>query len=357
MTATPGLLEFLEESGAQVRVYDMGRRVAKISRNDFLKFERTEIPYSQPLRSQAWLALSISDTHGKREPLIWFLRLPLDEQGKLLQASRDYFLHRLLEAALEKPDGPASEKAAADAFKDNPYVFKPRADRMAVIHAKLSRDLNQPASRFLSHARDYFLGKVDWDQWSFVGYQGIADIAARIADQDTEKVLVRAIPRLPDEPLVALCHCLENEPLPLQLSGALRDRLSTELANNQPDISVVTALIRGLSNSISQTTQQHVFDSMMSHPLGSHIEVLAAISGRAWEQLKPPRQMARYLELLASNTEDQAVFNEVITDLLRLPGLRKPVLEAVRDPARSDTLASRFQALTREAAEGTSRNS
>lgn len=82
------ITEFLETSGARLRFFDMGRRVDKISRDRFLQFEKTAIPYPFPLQQQAWFALLFQDKSSQLEPLIWFLRMPLDEQGKLLQAAR-----------------------------------------------------------------------------------------------------------------------------------------------------------------------------------------------------------------------------------------------------------------------------
>ena len=248
----------------------------RIPRDRFLKFEKTQLPYPQPLQNHAWFGLSMLDRSVSDEPVIWFLRMPLDEQGKLLQSSRDYFIHRLLEVAVEKQAGKQSE---ADAFKDNPYIFKPKEDRMAVFHAKLARDLGRPPSRYYAHSLDYFSGNPGWDQWSFVGYQGIADIAARVDEAAVNDLLIQAIPRLPQSPLTALCHCLENEPLALPLSQALMNRLKTELSASEPDLSVITALVRGLSQSISATTREQMFGLMMDSPYATHIELLAAISG------------------------------------------------------------------------------
>ena len=339
------LIEFLQDTGAGVRVYDLGRRVVRISRDKFLKFEKTQLPYPQPLQNHAWFGLSMLDQSVSDEPVIWFLRMPLDEQGKLLQSSRDYFIHRLLEVAVEKQAGKQSE---VDAFKDNPYVFKPKEDRMAVFHAKLARDLGRPPSRFYAHSLDYFSGNPGWDQWSFVGYQGIADIAARVGETAVNELLVQAVPMLPREPLTALCHCLENEPLALPLSQALMNRLNTELSATEPDIPVITALVRGLSLSISAATRNRMFALAMDSPYATHIELLAAISGRAWELLQQPGHAGRYLEALAHSPAGQSAFNHCLGDLLAMPGLRTPLLQAVRDPARSDELAAAFGAMMRQ---------
>lgn len=333
------LIEFLQATGARVRIYDMGRRVVRIPRNQFLKFEKTQLPYPQPLQRNAWFGLSMLDKSAADESVIWFLRLPLDEQGKLVQASRDYFIHRLLEVTVEKQ---TDKQATIDAFKDNPYIFRPKEHRMAVFHAKLARDLGRPPSRYYAHSLDYFSGKPGWDQWSFVGYQGIADVAARVGGSAISNMLIQAIPSLPQSPLSALCHCLENEPLAQPLSQALMNRLESEMRSAEPDLSIITALVRGLSMSTSATIKQQMFELAMNSPYATNIELLAAFAGRAWELLKQPQHTSRYLEALAHSPAGQSAFNNCLSDLLAIPGLRTPLLQAVRDPGRSDELAGAF---------------
>jgi len=335
------LLEFLQATGARVRIYDLGRRIVSIPRNQFL----TELPYPQPLQNHAWFGLSMLDTCVSDEPVIWFLRLPLDEQGKLVQASRDYFIHRLLEVAVEKQAG---KQTKIDAFEDNPYIFKPKEDKMAVFHAKLAHDLGRPPSRYYKYAVDYFSGKPGWEQWGFVGYQGIADLAARADDTVTSNLLVQAVPRLPRSPLAALCHCLENEPLALPLSQALLDRLTAELSTAETNLVIITALVRGLSQSVSQTTKEQMFRLVMGCPFATHIELLAAIPGRAWELLRQPEHVKHYLEALADSAAGQDAFNHCLADLLAIPGLRSPLLHGMRDPDRSNKLATAFGAMMQQ---------
>jgi hypothetical protein len=67
---------------------------------------------------------------------------------------------------------------------------------------------------------------------------------------------------------------------------------------------------------------------------------LVSVSGRCWEDLKDPELGLPYLEALATNPEGQEVFNKVMADLFFLPGLRETVMDALRSPERSDTLAA-----------------
>jgi len=325
MPATSNTLyEFLEHTGAQLRAYDIGRRVGALSRAQFLAFERASAPYPLPLQHKAWFALVQLPDGDPHNPVIWFLHLDLDEQGLLVQAARDYLLGRLLESAQAQTLG-----ADAQSFLlDNPYAFTPREERMALFHALLKADLGLPPSRFYQHALDYFRGRPGWDQWSFVGYQGIADVACRHDDEP----LTPAIAHLPREPLVALCHCLESRALSGPLAEALVCRLQQALVSTPDDSALLAALVRGLSASVDAPAVKAAIQTLLERPRGADIEILAAVSGRAWEALADVNLLQRYLQRLAENDHGQAAFEHCIRDLLSLPALTDCVRQALRSP-------------------------
>jgi hypothetical protein len=339
------ITEFLQTSGARLRFFDMGRRVAQISREQFLQFEKTSIPYPYPLQRQAWFALLFQDKSSQAEPLIWFLRLPLDEQGKLLQAARDDFMHRLIERIGARIQGDNEGQQLESALQDNPYSFKPNDDRMAVFHARISRLLNNPPSRFYAHARHYFSGEPGWDQWSFVGYQGIADLAVRLDQEGNASLVAGALAHLPAQPLIALCHCLENEVLSARLTQGLLNRVKRELQQSSPDSALLAAAIRGSACSRSRKWQHDLLKRILASPGGNHIEILTALCGRAWEQLLDGDIRKLFLERLAENSAGQEAFNLCLADLLYMPGMRQPILTAVRDPNRSAQLSRAIGAL------------
>lgn len=341
MNKTVTLLEFLESTGADVKIYDIGRRVSRIRREHFLKFENQQIPYPYPLQQQAWFGLSIFDKDTAPEPVFWFLRFPLDETGKLQQAGRDYFIHRLFEASTSAHD--QEENLSQDALKDNPHVFKPRDDKMAIFHACLSNVLKQPASRFYGHAREYFSGNHGWEQWNFVGFQGIADLAERLDQDSNENLVIMAIPHLPQQPLEALCQCLENRETSLAVTEMLLKRAEHELQQNTPSGSIAAHLIRAVSQSVSTNSKELLIESVLSSPIASDADVLSAISARSWEWLENETHAKLYLEKLA--TSEQVVFNDCLSDLLFMPRLRNKLLSVIRSPLRSDQLAESFNNL------------
>ncbi|MGV6825419.1 MAG: DUF3549 family protein [bacterium] len=339
------LLSVLGKPGTELRCFDLGRRISAIPLEQFSAFEAGETAYPLPLQNQAWFALCRIDTATPAEPLIWFLRLPLDEQGKLVLAARDYFVHRLLDSIAQSE--PGVEDPLAGAFKDNPHTFKPREDRMAVFHALLNCELALPPSGYYEHAVEYFSGNKGWDQWQFVGYQGIADVAIR-AQNESVTLLADAIPYLPTEPLTALCHCLEHQPLPERVALALLKQLRPLLDAAGESSALISALIRGLSQAEPASIRQQVFDLVIGSPYRTDIEILVAIAGRGWEVLESVPNALQFLEALAENLGGQQIFEECTRDLLRLPGMRPHLLAAIDSSPPESLLSSRFEMLKQQ---------
>ncbi len=339
MSEIASITEFIRRTGATYRVFDMGRRVRRIDNDAFERFENGEIPWEAPLQRAAWLGLvfwqpgAAADDH-----YIWFLRLPLDEQGGLEVASRDTFLHRLVERVGRNIEAAQKGGEIDSAMKDNPFAFSPKPDRLAVFHAHAQRLLDGEPSGYYPHAREYFAGEVGFDQWAFVGIQGIADVCARLDRDGNAERLAEAIPELPVEPLEAVGGCLENEPVAPPLTGALVERLQGELADPSPRPAVVVALVRGLSAAEPVEHRRAALVEVLESETGRDIEVLAAVAGRCWEDMADADVRRAFLEALAANPLGQDAFNNVLADLLFIPGVRPHLLQAFRDPGRSPAL-------------------
>ncbi len=345
------ICNFLEQGGAQVHFYDMGRRVVEIPLDIMRRFESAEAPYPQPFLQSAWLGILFqypqTMTNGKAAPgnpdNIWFVKLPLDEQGLLQQAARDDFLRHVIKQLDETLNKALDKKPQQQIPDDNPHGFTPKEDRMAVFHAKISEQTGDPASQFYAHARDYFAGKPGYEQWNFVGLQGIADVVARLDEnaldgKSNAQTLAQAIPHIPTTPFAALCSCLENNELDKTLTQAIAERIKMALKNE--NAVEITAGIRGLSHSADRDTVISTIKSVLETPSGHNVEVLASIAGRAWETLEDSALRFSFLKNLASCDAGQRAFDSIIADLLFLPGLRQLIKEDFRKPERSEQLAS-----------------
>ncbi len=341
MTKAVTLIGLLEDSGHQVVVYDVGRRIGELLHELFAAFEAVAAPYPLPMQRKAWFALIRTEERDDAEPLIWFLHLSLDEQGLLIPAERDYLLNRLLESAQANQRGDDPQAF----LRDNPHAFTPREERMALFHARLSADLGRPPSRFYAHALDYFRGSTGWDQWGFVGYQGIADVACR----HNADPLDTAIEQLPPQPLVALCHCLESQTIGSSLEAALLTRLTQALQQSPQEIGILAALLRALASRTGEPAVRRAFGELLTTPTGRNIEILAAISGRAWEVLEERDVLDAYLLALARNDHGQAAFAHCISDLLSVPTAAQPVRDALRAANQAAEVKAAFAAMTGDA--------
>lgn len=342
MIQQPTLGGLLEKAGARYRVFDLGRRVSKISQSRFNKVELAEIPYPQPLQQQALLGILFWDRAQPDQHFVWFLRFPLDEMGHLQAAARDDFIEGVLRAL---SDAQGSTGGLHALPQESPYAFKPREERLAAFHAKALVELGQPPSRHYAHAKEYLAGRLGFEQWAFVGLQGLADVTARLGRDDNADCLAGAIPHLPLEPLSGLCLLLENEPLPGRIGAVLQERLLECLAGEEVSLAEIGALVRAVGNTKRGDVRHRMVSAVLGSRWGAEVDLLVVIAGRAWEALQDEALRLRYLEALAGSPTGREVFPTLMRDLLFVPGMRPLLLASFRNPARSPRLAEAIGAL------------
>jgi len=335
------LSTLLESRGMATCFFDMGRRIGMIPGEDISAIEAGQKPYPYPLLRAAWFAVL---HHGAAAmDSIWFLRLPVDEQGMLIPATRDDLLFHLLEDLGRHADDSADTGAdgitGSGIGQRNPYGFKPRQEHLAVFHAKTARQLGQPPSRFYAHAREYLGGTQGYEQWAFVGLQGIADVCARLDEDDNRELLLEAITRLPARPLEAVCQCLEHQAIDRPVAEALIRRIREPVDASEPEAPLLALCIRAISACRDPGVPRALVASSLEQEPAGDPEVLAAIMARYWEVLQDPAIRRVYLQRLAGNTGGQPVFNAVIGDALGLPGLRDDIQAELRNPERTEALA------------------
>ncbi|MGF1760554.1 DUF3549 family protein [Photobacterium sagamiensis] len=322
------LTQLLDNAGCQYKIFDLGRRVSEIDTEQFKAVEENRQPYPWPLQQHAHL--SISFWQNGNPPWIWFLRLPLDERGLLKQAAVGDFIKYVIEAMGATLNAEPTEEEQQK-LATNPYTFKPNDDKMAIFHAQLRQQLSLPASQYYEHAQHFLSGALGWDQWQGVGLQGLADVCARMKQENNSTLLRKAVNNLPMTPLYALLGCLEHCDIPDNLSQRLSERLLTETALAEPDLFLVAALIRSLAGSNSETLTEQL-NRLLQRAELCHPEVLVAIAGRCWNGLTNTDTASLFLLRLAE-TKDQALFNQLFADLVMLPLLRGIMLQVLHSQA------------------------
>ncbi len=344
MTQFETLVDFIHQTDAQFRIFDMGRRISKLSAEQFRKVELGHIPYPLPFLHQAWIGVLMWNPKTPAENVVWFLKLPLDEQGYLVQAARDDFLNRLMQNLLQNSGkGPlqqaSDEQGPRDALQDNPFSFTPEQEKMAAFHATATLTTAQPASLYYETAQQYFSGQQALDQWQAVGYQGIADFVIRHRHAANEAQLTRILPELPDLPLEAVCTFLEHIQPGSALTNAIAARLEQTLQANSATPNHVGALVRALSQGPDEAQKVTLLTAVLHSDYGTEPEVIAALASRCWSTLQHPELLTPFLETLANNKAGQACFNRVMADLMFIPTLRALSLQVFRNPERSAALS------------------
>jgi len=353
MTKPISLSHFLLDDNTQLRLYDMGRRVTKMRLSEFEKFEQRQTPYPYPYQQTAWLGLLFWNVKNKDQHNIWFIRMPLDEQGLINIASRDEFLDMLLarigEQIASKAKQDDTNTTLSHALKDNPYVFKPTEENMAIFHAKASQTLGLPASRFLPDTISY-LSNADYASWQHLGIQGFADIAVRHDQTDINNLLCQAVPALPEVPYCTICNALENEAcnsaLTEKIIAVIHDILNSDKTPLSEDsktgekVNRLVSSIRAIANTQVKQRKISVLNDILHSAFGSNATLLVIIAAKCWEALDDKALLKLYLEKLAAAPSGNKLFTALMADQMFMPGKREQILQIFRDPNRSEALSA-----------------
>lgn len=331
--------DFFTRSGADVALYHMGRRVTPCTRDTLAAFEQGAAPWPEPWQGQARLA-AVFRLGDMPEPAIWFLSLPLDEQGYLSPAQRDAFLQRLLEtlghsaSQTESHDNSVIEHL----MHDNPLAFTPDMTFQAVLNARATRDAQLPPSQYLAAVEAFIDGR--YTEWEALGLQGIADYAIRM-DEAGQHQLAKVLHELPTPMLRSLCHCLEHRPLAAALVGELCQR--GEAAATQGDVETFCACIRAVGSS-DDARAGTWYTMLLADEAACGPDTLAAIAGRGWPLLEDDERLPLFLTRLAQDS--RTGFGTVVRDLALIPRLRLPVIALLRDAPEGSRLCARLRELT-----------
>lgn len=329
--------QFLDNMGVYSRIFDMGRHINELPSQHFQSFEAGQTAYPAPYLHHAWIGLLFWEPDAAEIPSLWFLKLPLDEQGKLDLGARDLFLKQLLTAVGSNIEAVKEGKQLQAVLEGNPFVFTPTPERQASLHAKVKTLLQLPPSSHYQACRDYLQGN-DLQHWDTLAVQGFADVAVRFSEH--QSALINSIPNLPSTPLKSLALCLESEPMSGALCKVIGQRLQLESSSQSPDADLMAALIRSISRSQAVELRQKLLLQLLSedNTQTQTIECLAAIATRCHLDLTNHDVCSAFLESLALHSQD--TFNRVLTDLLFLPAIRPHLMACFRDTSRSPQLAS-----------------
>ena len=325
--------ELLSLSDSQYRIYDIGRRVDKISKEQFEKIESAQLPYPFPSQGHAQLAIAFWQKQST-SPYLWFVKFPLDERGLLNQGARNHFIAIIVEALGGDLSVDPTEQQEA-LLKKNPYHFTPPQYKLAAINSVVSVTLKQPASKFYQPAVSYLSGVNGWDAWHDVGVQGLSDVAVRIGDNNNAEMLINAFNKLPEQVLSPLCSALENIALPAALIEKITQRYQLAISDNNSALAL--SLLRALASSTQHPYSERFLVELINSKALSE-DTLIIIAGRLWSIFNHEEILFNYLEQLIKG-DDLELFAAIFKDLVAIPTTRPLLLQAIRSPNRSNALA------------------
>ncbi len=350
--------QLLRSSNSQFRLYDIGRKIEKISKEDFERIELNQIPYPTPSQGHACIAIVFWQKKSSL-PYLWLLKLPLDERGLLNQGARNHFIAIIVEA-LGSDLTQDANKQQEDLLKSNPYLYTPAQYKLASLNSKIKFELKQDPSEYLSPFVTYLSGERGWNNWQAVGVQGLTDFAVRLKEKVTTETnysqkLVKALPNLPSEVLLPLCGALENEVFSVELIDALLDLLQAQLRstkarksqNNDDDIQIQQHLLRSLASNCQHVHVKQFITTLLDQE-NVAAELLITLSGRCWLALTDMKQLMAFFEHLIT-IKDQALFNSIFKDLVAIPVIRPLVFQCMRAPDRSNALSQAIGKLFNQA--------
>jgi hypothetical protein len=335
------LTGLFEQAGTELKIYDLGRRIRALSADEFLRIEQMQTPYPTPYQQHAWLALLLLNPENRAQNAVWFLKLPLDEQGYLIGAVRDDILGRLLKNVEQSVAGVPQD----DALKENPYAFKPSDEKMAVFHALAARESEQSASEYYEAVQAYLQAEPLNDLWQNLALQGLADFVIRIDQGDNEMRLAQRLAELPKGMETLLLELLEHSRYSDSLTSALHERFSATLADANCNAIRVALLLRALSPSNLDAALKSQLLELLQRPQGGHPEVLSALATRCENWLMDSQLLHAFLEALARGEAGQLGFSRILVDLMFLPVHRVLILQALRNEGNSEVLKSATAAM------------
>ncbi|MGB6138234.1 MAG: DUF3549 family protein [Shewanella sp.] len=326
MTEITTLSQFLTTANTQFQIYDLGRRVQHIDMLAFHQIDSLLAPYPYPIQGHAQFAIVF--WQQQQQPYIWFVKLPLDEQGLLSPAPRTQFIKMILEALGRDPTQALTDEQQ-EQLANHPFSFKPNQNKLALFNALVRLQLGQSASSQYEFAAQYLSGQAPIDHWQQLGLQGLADICVRAHQFDHLNDIINAFDQTPIEVQAALCQCLEH----ISVEADLAERLFAKMSQAEPDLKVMYLAALASNTQLSMAAITQLDEQQLLND-----NSLITIAARNWLALKDDATRKVYLEALAK--QPQHFFNQVFADIVAIPSLRQGLLSDLRHPDRSIQLAT-----------------
>ncbi len=320
MNQISSISEFLLHAQTEYHVFDMGRTIRSIESQTFLNIENASEAAPYPRQQHAWFGIIFFSRQLSREHYIWFVKLPLDEKGLVISATRNHFLQIITDALGAQLE---YNKAAQGRLPENPYTFVPNQQQLADFNSISRNVLQLPPSEYYSPAVLYFAQPQAHD-WQNVALQGIADIAASVRRREGAQLITENITKVAPQVQQALMSSLENYALDKDTSQCLIDHAQQRF--NEPQ--QIQWTLRALSQSVANTVVNSFIQRVLDSQHGKTPEIMLLIAARHWPCLQNEQILRQYINQLADI--DIELCADLYSDLVQIPSIRPTMLSVIR---------------------------
>lgn len=317
--------EFLIEAHTEYRIFDMGRTIRQIDAQVFLELENGTSAAPFPRQQMLWCGIVFWNKNLSEQRYIWFLKLPLDEQGCVVAAHRDQFLHIILDALGKE----FIEEHKGAELPDNPYQFTPPQQQMADFNAIAKHLLALPANSEALQAREYLLAP-NGDGWQILSVQSISDSCCNL-DTTLCNALSEHWQHYPVEVLRPVSAALENQCLPEHLRANLTAKMKKMDNCSESGILTLRAISRDNEDNQLKSYVNHLLSSVETVPQ----DMLVVLAGRYWHWCQSEQFTLIFLDACAK----AGCFAALYPDLVQIPSIRTQLLSVLRNPKRSEALS------------------
>lgn len=331
----PSLSGFLDVTGANYQLFDLGTHLKQLPRSTLALLDNGR-KYPYPHLGFAWVATFIWDDQQPEQNNLWFLKLPLDEQGCLVPAVHSDLVRRLY-TALQTNDSDERRRL----LTDHPYQFQPDTSKMAALHAKATQILSLPASPYFEPAAEFYLLQNNQVDWKTLGIQGLADLAERCLHTH-EKEFADALINVGDEPFIALASQLQHVKTNTEITQA-----TIASAKHRDTAPTIQSALRALSQS-AEPEMVRAFILNLIQQGKSDLETLLILFTN-YPALFTDISFACQLMTELSIHTDEAGFNRVLTNLAMQTGLEGIVMKVFASDTLNETLANALSRLIQSA--------
>lgn len=327
--------EFLLQAGTEYRVFDMGRSIRKLSTQVFLEYENGVKKPAFPRAQHAWFGLLFWNKTLSSQHYIWFIKLPLDEQGQIMPAARNHFLQLIVDALGKQLEHAESKNGQ---LPENPYSFIPNQQQLADFNSVSRRFLKLGYSDYYQVALAYFKqsGVMQWQQ---VPLQGLSDLVANIDDQDVRQLVTERFSALVEPVKYSVLISMENQKVPISLA----EEISIWLKDHPDNPVYWQNGLRALCQSPCQGLVAQLLEQTFNTELANNGDLLMVVAGRLWPYLGKPELLRKFFEAvsqldMANPDQDMTLFAPIYRDLVQIPDLRDPLHQMLRWSDKSPAL-------------------